>query len=240
MRRKMEKMLQIFLIWENGRKLEDKILNDIKSKYELLQIFDIKWPKKEFANNLSRFYGKRLPSGGKKEKECGTGEFTLIICYDNHPNMITDTRHPNEHSNANAMRDKYNYRQWTGGGYLVHSSDNNNETNDNLLILLGKTAEEIKQEYTQPWNGKRIKIVGSIMGANGWKNKGELSRIIDKLPNINLLSGPNREIIITTPDFAYTSRLLNLKKRFKLFKKNQYMAVINGKNRNILLKSAQV
>ena len=235
----MEKMLQIFLIWENGRKLEDKILNDIKSKYELLQIFDIKWPKKEFANNLSRFYGKRLPSAGKKEKECGTGEFTLIICYDNHPNMITDTRHPNEHSNANAMRDKYNYRQWTGGGYLVHASDNDNETNDNLLILLGKTTEEIQKEYTQPWNGTRIKIVGSVMGANGWKSIGELRNIIAKLPNINLMSGSNREIIITTPDFAYTSRLLNLKKRFKLFKKNQYMAVINGRNRNILLKSAQ-
>lgn len=236
----MEKMLQIFLIWENGRKQEEKILNDIKSKYEILQLFDIKWPEADFANNLSRFYGKRLPAGCKKEKECGTGEFTLIICYDNNPDMIKDSRHPDELSNANAMKDKYNYRQWTGGGYLVHGSDNDKETNDNLLILLSKTAEEIKKEYTQPWNGKRIKISGNVMGANGWKSIGELRNIIDKLPNVNFIKGPNREIIITTPDFAYTSRLLNLKKRFNLFKKNQYMVVINDRNRNILMKSAQI
>ena len=234
----MEKMLQLFLIWENGRKQEEKILNDIAAKYEILQVFDIKWPQEEFANNLSRFYGKRLPAGCKKEKECGTGEFTLIVCYDNHPNMVYDDHHHNERSNSNPIRDKYNYRQWTGGGYLVHASDNINETNDNLLILLAKTAKEIEQEYSQPWNGKRIKISTNVMGANGWKNENELRKVIDKLPNINLHTGVNRELIITTPDFAYTSRLLNLKKRFNLFKKNQYMVVINGRNRNILIKAA--
>jgi len=101
----MEKMLQLFLIWENGRKHEEKILNDISAKYEILQIFDIKWPQTEFANNLSRFYGKRLPSGGKKEKECGTGEFTLVLCYDNNPNMVNDERHSGMQSNANGSID---------------------------------------------------------------------------------------------------------------------------------------
>ena len=121
----------------------------------------------------------------------------------------------------------------------AHSSDDFNETNDNLLFLLGKTAEEIMAEYTQPWNGKKIKISSSMIGANGWKNMQELQNIIDKLPNIELSKGANKELIITTSDFAYTSRILNMKKRFNLFKKNQYMVVINGKNRNILFKSAQ-
>ena len=153
--------------------------------------------------------------------------------------MVNDERHINEKSNKNSIQNKYTYRQWTGGGYLVHSSDNFNETNDNLLFLLGKTAEEIMAEYTQPWNGKKIKISSSMIGANGWKNMQELQNIIDKLPNIELSKGANKELIITTSDFAYTSRILNMKKRFNLFKKNQYMVVINGKNRNILFKSAQ-
>jgi len=234
----MEKMLQLFLIWENGRKHEEKILNDISAKYEILQIFDIKWPQTEFANNLSRFYGKRLPSGGKKEKECGTGEFTLVLCYDNNPNMVNDERHSGMQSNANAIKDKYTYRQWTGGGYLVHASDNVNEVNDNLLILLSITAKEAENQYSKPWNGERIKISRNVMGAKGWKNEQELRKIVDKLSNVKLLAGPNKELIISTADFAYTSRLLNLKKRFNLFKKNQYMTVINGRNRNILLKAA--
>ncbi len=234
----MEKMLQLFLIWKNGRKHEEKILNDISAKYEILQLFDITWPKAEFANNLSRFYGKRLPSGGKKEKECGNGEFTLILCYDHNPHMVDDERHKGDQSNANAIKDKYTYRQWTGGSYLVHASDNIKEVNDNLLILLSQTAEEVENQYSKPWNGERIKISRSVMGAIGWKNEQELRKIVDKLSNVKLLSGPNKELIISTTDFAYTSRLLNLKKRFNLFKKNQYMVVINGRNRNILLKVA--
>ena len=231
-------MLHVFLIWENGRKQEDKIINDIASKYDIKQVFSVNWPKAEFANNLSRFYGKRLPTGCKKEKECGTGEFTLILCVDNNPIMVDHAHHPNEKSNKHPLQDKYTYRQWTGGGYLVHASDNFNETNDNLLILLGKTADECLQEYSQSWNGKRIAISGSIIGANGWENETELKKIVSKLPNISISNGANREIIIFTPDFAYTSRILNLKKRFQLFKKNQYMAVVNGRNRNILLKQA--
>lgn len=64
----MKKILQIFVIWENGRTLENKIMQDIAAKYDILQTFTISWPAAEFAQNLSRFYGKKIPPAAKKKK----------------------------------------------------------------------------------------------------------------------------------------------------------------------------
>ena len=233
----MKQLLQIFVIWEHGRTLEDKILQDIQSKYDILQVFSINWPSDEFAANISRLYGKKIPKSCKKEKECGTGAFTLVVGYDTKPHLVNDPKHPGIMSNANAMRDKYTYRQWTGGGYLVHASDNQFEAAENLLFMLGMTVKEIEEKYQLPWNGKTISINQSMIGSRGWKDLDELKEFIRKLPQ-SRLHATTDEIILTTADFAQTSRLLNLKKRFTLFKKNEYKALIGGQNRQILLKTA--
>ena len=81
----MKKILQIFVIWENGRPLENKIMQDIATKYDILQTFTISWPAAEFAQNLSRFYGKKIPAGCKKEKVHKDWSGTAIqplLCFD--------------------------------------------------------------------------------------------------------------------------------------------------------------
>ncbi len=233
----MNNLLQIFVIWENGRTFEDKILQDIRNKYDILQVFSINWPGDEFAANLSRLYGKKIPRGCKKEKECGTGAFTLVVGYDPHPKLITDPKHPGIKSNANAMHDKSLYRQWTGGGYLVHASDNQYEAAENLLFMLGMTVKEIEAKYHQPWDGNTISITQSMVGSHGWKDMEELKNFVCKIPQTQVNHNADTIILVTT-NFAQTSRLLNLKKRFTLFKKNEYKALIGGQNRQILLKTA--
>ena len=37
------------------------------------------------ANNFTRFYGVKLDNGSFKEKECGTGNFLLILLLDKKP-----------------------------------------------------------------------------------------------------------------------------------------------------------
>ena len=233
----MKKILQIFVIWENGRTLENKIMQDIASKYDIQQTFIINWPATEFAQNLSRLYGKKIPAGCKKEKECGTGAFTLIVGYDNNPNMVEDSHQPEQKSNYNAIRDKNLYRQWTGGGYLVHASDNSAEAAENLLFILGMSQREIEENYSARPSGEKITLTQSMIGANGWSSLDELKGFVAKLPDTRLQNSDNG-LVITTSDFAKTSRLLNLKKRFKLFKKNKYIAVIGGQSCNILMKAA--
>lgn len=78
-----------------------------------------------------------------------------------------------------------------------------------------------------------------MIGANGWSSIAELKSFVAKLPGTRLQNSDNG-LVITTSDFAKTSRLLNLKKRFNLFKKNEYIAVIGGQSRNILIKGGLI
>lgn len=71
--------LQLFMLWNNGRRLEKQILADIGSRYEIAGICEVFWPPRHFARNLARFYGKNLRKGAKKIRECGTGPFLVIV-----------------------------------------------------------------------------------------------------------------------------------------------------------------
>lgn len=231
----MEKELQIFIIWENGRKMEDHILQDIASKYEIIRTFSISWPEHQFARNLSRFYGKKIPPGCKKEKECGTGSFLVIVAFDPAPKYLPpDEKHPHG-SNGKPQKDKYNYRQLLGGGYLVHASDDLCEAKENLLFLLGITPEEFLSQYpTQP-TAEPLELKQKMIGADGWQSIEDLEKFLHKIGHHRLHRYGN-DLVITTNNFAYSCRLLNLKKRFGLFRKNSFQIMIGGVSRNVMLK----
>lgn len=135
----MQKELYLFIIWQNGRFMEKQIIADLRKKFEIFRIFEVSWKEENFALNLARFYGKKLPKGCKKEKETGAGAFKVCLVYDNNPQYA-------DGKNANIVKSKQDYRQLTGGGNLVHASDNLAETNENLLFLFGKTVKDLEQE----------------------------------------------------------------------------------------------
>ena len=55
--------------------------------------------------------------------------------------------HQKGNKNTKMVQFKIKYRQWTGGGHLVHASDCASEANENLLFLFGFTADELKKSY---------------------------------------------------------------------------------------------
>ena len=81
----MQKELYLFIIWQNGRFMEKQIIADLRKKFEIFRIFEVSWKEENFALNLARFYGKKLPKGCKKEKETGAGAFKVCLVYDNNP-----------------------------------------------------------------------------------------------------------------------------------------------------------
>ena len=85
----MDNHLYLFIIWEQSRNKSEEIINDISSKFIIREIFEISWNKKNFLNNLIRFYGHSLPDPKKKTLLCGTGPFLLIIVQDRNPNFRT-------------------------------------------------------------------------------------------------------------------------------------------------------
>lgn len=65
--------------------MEKQIIADLRKKFEIFRIFEVSWKEENFALNLARFYGKKLPKGCKKEKETGAGAFKVCLVYDNNP-----------------------------------------------------------------------------------------------------------------------------------------------------------
>ena len=140
----------IFIIWQNGRYLEQQIIADIASKFELLQIFEVSWPEREFHYNLAKFYGKSLPKGCRKEKECGCGDFLVLLVKDSAPDY-------KDGKNQNTVHLKLHYRREFGGKNFIHCSDTKQEGIDNLAYLTGMTAEEAASRYGS-YNGRYIKL----------------------------------------------------------------------------------
>lgn len=191
--------LQLFMLWNNGRRLEKQILADIGSRYEIAGICEVFWPPRHFARNLARFYGKNLRKGAKKIRECGTGPFLVIVVRDPAPQYY-------DGKNINMSDSKYQYRKLFGGGYMVHASDNQTEAFENFLLLSGQDIAEFAANAPAT-----AQTIGDITGAVFWKGEDEIRTILNKIPGCRLDSS-DRVWILQTPNPNFAGRLLNAKK----------------------------
>ena len=215
--------LHLFLIWERGRYKEKRILNDIEQNFSLLKIVNVFWEKKDFKTNLSRFYGKKLKKSYKKEKSTGTGAFTVALVLDKGA-----ARHQKGNKNAKMVQFKVKYRQWTGGGHLVHASDCAAEANENLLFLFGFTADELKKSYARlPDFHDR-----GLLAEYGFADEKAFARTLQKMP-FEVKVAPHDEYKCPKP--LLLARFLNAQKRAWIFGRNKYRVKIAGKWKNIRL-----
>ena len=232
----MAKELQIFLLWNNARKEEKRILNDIKQKYELLRIFEISWPEKSFPDNFTRFYNKNMRGGYRKTWECGRGKFLLVVCWDNSPVYKLNPRRGYK-INDNAICNKNRYRQWTGGGFLVHASDNLAEVDENLLLTLGLNRQEFEEKYTSPWDGSIIEVEKPMPGYKSWKHMEELFNFAHKIKEIQKLRLINNRLELQCSDKPKACRFLNLRKPLLCFGKNCHYTKIDGKKVKVIFEN---
>lgn len=201
----MEKELYLFILWQNGRFMEKQILSDIKKKFELFRTYEVTWKAENFAANLARFYGKKLPKGCKKEKETGAGAFKVFLVYDRNPQFV-------DGKNISVVTCKYNYRQLTGGGNLVHASDNFAETNENLLFLFGRTVRELENDGQQT---AVIPFSGDVIGCPVWQSVGQALEMVKKIPFTRVKAYKNSYLIHSKyADLA--RRVLNASSHFQL------------------------
>lgn len=207
----MKKELYLFIIWSNARFMEKNIVNDIKKKFELFQIYEVFWSKDAFESNLTRFYGKKIPKSIKKAKETGTGSFLALLVYDRSPQFVDG------HNIAVSIA-KNNYRQFLGKN-LVHASDNQDETNENLLFLFGKNLKEIEAEESffipRPWHY-------DIKGTPGWNSIDEALDTVRKIPFTK--ATPYKESFLIHSRHADTARrILNATNHFKFPGRHKYL-----------------
>lgn len=201
----MQKELYLFIIWQNARFMEKQIAADIKKKFEIFRIFEVCWKAENFAFNLARFYGKKLPKGCKKEKETGAGAFRVYLVYDSCPQYVNG-------QNINVIKCKQEYRRLTGGGNLIHASDNPAETNENLLFLFGKTVKEIEQDGPKA----EITIVNQdIIGCPSWGSLQQALDLVRKIPFTRVKAYKN-SYLIHSRNADLARRVLNASSHFSI------------------------
>ncbi|RZD42794.1 MAG: hypothetical protein CXT78_08890 [Thaumarchaeota archaeon] len=183
--------LHIFIIWKNARYMTDKILEDIKKQFELLEVYEVHWSTEFFSDNMSRFYGVKLPPGKaySKANQHEFGPFLLCILEDKNPkyNYVETPNGEELLVNINTYDAKQTYREWTGGGNNVHSSNTEEETEHDLVLLLGKNLKDVRNNLSEFWNEQIKKIDYDLIGFNGWKNLKQLFYVLNATTNYIVL-----------------------------------------------------
>ncbi len=176
----MQSEIQLFLIWEKAYPKLPEIAEDISNEFKVIKNMEVEWSKDKFAENLTQFYGTKLPPNSFKEKHCGNGTFTVFIVEDNSP--IYENRKTSKGSqivNSKMFDLKTKYRSWTGGGHKIHATNSIKETEHDIMLLFGKTLPEIvNEEWGEALSQEYVKM--DVQGANGWENLNHLFTVLNE------------------------------------------------------------
>ena len=210
--------LYLFIIWEKSRKKSDMIFDDMNKKFVIRDVYEVTWDRKQFIDNMRRFYGT-LETAQQKSESFGSGPFLLILVTDPNPKLIEmETPKGVEIINLNILDSKKLYRKWIGRDFAVHSSVSEKESDHNMTLFFGKSTKTLDDELPKNWNGIIKKLNSDLIGANGWENIKQLFNVLnglyyvilrnfENLPDqlnqkdIDFLTGTAMIIQIITPNY---------------------------------------
>lgn len=238
------KEIHLVIIWSKASNKKEKILTDLKNKFDILEVLNVTWSLDKFSENLSRFYGENLPKNSGKEKHCGNDTFTCIIVRDNNP--LYDLRKTSKGSkvvNTNLFDVKQLHREWTGGGHKIHATDDVNETKLQLALLFAKNYKNYLDLdiYTNESN-----YDNNLVGSNGWNSFEELFYILNitskyivlrNFTNLNeqlLSKHPDVDLLVESKYIA--ANIINAKLTTTKSYRVQYIALIDAKEINFDLR----
>lgn len=143
--------IYLFIVWQRGRKFEDRIRADLASKFCILKEFEISWPWYHSVHNFSFLYRHiAFFSWLRKCWTCGMGPFRMI--------MVEDVAAPARGENQRIVEAKKLYRKWAGKRWRVHSSATYGETRYQFWLLTGRRLEDFAAA-AQSANVERIRLV---------------------------------------------------------------------------------
>ena len=187
MKKKNNKELHLVIIWQNGRYKEREILKYISNNFQIVERYEINWNKNNFSKSLTSFYGTNLPPNSKKELHCGNGKFLVITFYDLNPNYgFTETSRGIEKVNLNIFSMKQLFREWTGGGHKIHTTNSTTETNHDLVMLFGmnyldyESSIQLKEKLGNKENNVIKILPQNTIGVDGWESLEKLFYVINE------------------------------------------------------------
>ena len=215
---KTESELHLFIIWNNGQKFKEQILDTIRKCLSIRLIKDLRWKEDEFSLNLRRFYGRNLPEKSDKARECGLGLFTVIIVEDNSP--IYAPRYTNQGVqvvNVHMFDMKDQFRRLVKSN-VIHATNSQKEFEHDVTLLLGMNPTDLIA------NGFQSDISSdeyySLCGTTGWKDIKELLYVLNSTTNYVVLRnfenypdsiqyGAHSDIDLLCENYKTTQLLLN-------------------------------
>lgn len=135
----MENMY-LFVIWNKALFCKKKIVNDLKSSFEIVYSSYIEWSKNHFIENLEAMYGRKLGDPIDKIGPCGTGKFFVVVVKDNNPKFEQRKQYDGyELVNSNIYDKKALYRKWTAGSHRIHCSVDEQEFKHDIAVFFGQS-----------------------------------------------------------------------------------------------------
>lgn len=170
-------MLHDLIVWPNAILFKEAILSDLQSEFSIIATILIRWDENRWYDNYRVFYSKSwqgFPAAKlqmaitNKAQHCGTGDFLLVVFKDDAPEIsLAQTSDGMTYVNGRVLSKKKEYRQLTGGGHLIHTSNDEVETDRDLALLLGL---DIKTFLNQVGDNERFEghLCRNCSGVDGY------------------------------------------------------------------------
>jgi hypothetical protein len=221
--------LHLFILWEKARSQEDRILSAIQADFEILAFREIVWDRKNFAKNLTRFYGKKLPDNSSKEREVGNGPFLLVIVRDSAP--VYELRRTSKGPrlvNINLFDAKMRFRELTSASAhldsTVHATNDVREARQDIVLLTGQTYRHWLSRDTDDASACP-REEREVLGLGGWNSIYKLFFVLNEsLPYVilrnfehidrEIVSAEHCDIDLLVSDFHQARSVIGARKVF--------------------------
>lgn len=231
--------IHLFILWQNALHKKNQIEDDLFNSFELLEIYEVTWPREDFSKELSRFYGENLPKNSHKERHCGVGPFLCYVIRDNSPDyQLRMTSKGQRLVNANIFDKKALFRKWTNHPHLIHATDNLDETRVQLFLIAGKSIDSFDNKKTsiekpiiEKVGGFHVNSLTSFFESLNATVNYVVLRNFDSLESE--LSAEHPDIDLLSDDPGTLVRVLGAEKKYKNKNSVQHFIQIDGKTVSI-------
>lgn len=171
-----ERDLHMFVLWETSHEHWPAILADLEQRFLILDVRYIAWPEHEVDDSFLRLYGMPPTAsasdtpGFKRRQICGSGTFAVVVVEDKTPAYVYARTFSKkvEIVNRAVVAAKTKYREWTGGGFRIHSSNSLAEFFRDMSLLVGGAELERLLDLHEPFSGTPAALSASLAGTGGW------------------------------------------------------------------------
>ncbi len=233
--------LGVFVVWAAGRAHERQILDVLRSDFEVLGVDEVHWSPDRVAENYSRFYrvSGLPPFRSSLPHYKGRGPFLVIVVRDENPLLGERMTMGGVRVVSTRIVDaKARFRDLTGGGVKVHSSDTPADAIRDLMLLLGITPEEYLAEHADGWDGTIRSLHRDVVGSDGWDDLEQMFGVLAAMAEYVVLDRSDERVQILTSRYRWTLAVTRARPRHRFPPRwgGSFLVPVGGSDMEVVLR----